>query len=134
MFGPGDRVRLRSGGPEMTVTRATVDGSDGAVTVWVTLNVLGEMQTSYYPDFVLTHAADEVPAAPASVRPEGPRRGDVVENPRCGGLMTVCAVDQEEEGGAPRVWAQWFLADEYGSGSFPLDASGRVTDYEEPVS
>ena len=46
--------------------------------------------------------------------------------------MTVLAVDRDERDGSPRIWAQWFTGDEYGSGSFPLNPAGRVIDYLEP--
>ena len=118
---------MRSGGPSMEVVDIDVD-EDGEVTIWCRRTVEGEAATEYYRPIVL-QAADAEPARPAEPRPGGPQPGDVVENPRFGGPMTICDRDHDERNGAARLWGQWFIGDDYGSGSFPLDASGRVVDY-----
>jgi len=106
----------------MRVVQAVAD--DEAETVFVAGP--SPQDQAYYSAVVLAPVSGAAPR-PAPVRPSGPRPGDVVVNPRAGGLMTVQAVDRED---GIRVWAQWFGPDgEYGSGSFPVDASGRVVDH-----
>jgi uncharacterized protein YodC (DUF2158 family) len=127
-FAKGDRVRLRSGGPELTVIDVMVDDGDGDVLVWCTRPVQREVAKEYYRALVLQPAEAET-LGEAPLRPNGPLPGEVIENPRFGGPMTVCDRDVEAHDGSVCIWAQWFSGDEYGSGSFPLDETGRVVDY-----